>query len=112
MSPVFDVTAVRADFPALGEGLAHFDGPGGTQVPAAVSEAVVAAMRSAVSNRGGPFASSRRADAIVSAAREAVADLVGGDPAGVVARVVEGEELVGGHAATLTRAGRGFGDAW
>ena len=41
-------------------------------------------MRSAVSNRHGPFASSRRADAVVDAAREAVADLVGGDPAGVV----------------------------
>ena len=80
----FDVDAVRRDFPALAEGLAHFDGPGGTQVPSAVSEAVVEAMRSAVSNRHGPFPSSRRADAIVDAARAAVADLVGGDPAGVV----------------------------
>lgn len=80
----FDVETLRRDFPALAEGLAHFDGPGGTQVPAAVSDAVRDAMRSAVSNRHGPFASSRRADAIVDAAREAVADLVGGDPAGVV----------------------------
>jgi cysteine desulfurase family protein (TIGR01976 family) len=79
-----DVAAVRAQFPALAEGLAHFDGPGGTQVPEAVSDAVRAAMRSAVSNRHGPFASSRRADGVVDAAREAVADLVGGDPAGVV----------------------------
>lgn len=84
MSLVFDVTAARADFPALVEGLAHFDGPGGTQVPAAVSDAVVDAMRSAVSNRHGPFASSRRADAIVDSAREAVADLVGGEPDGVI----------------------------
>jgi cysteine desulfurase family protein (TIGR01976 family) len=80
----YDVQAVRADFPALEEGLAHFDGPGGTQVPARVSDAVRDALRSAVSNRHGPFVSSRRADAIVAAAREAVADLVGGDPAGVV----------------------------
>ena len=80
----FDVETVRKDFPALAEGLAHFDGPGGTQVPAAVSDAVAGTMRSAVSNRHGPFASSRRADAIVDAARAAVADLVGGDPAGVV----------------------------
>ena len=79
-----DVRAVRADFPALAEGLAHFDGPGGTQVPAAVSDAVAATMRSAVSNRHGPFPSSRRADAVVDAARDAVADLVGGDPGGVV----------------------------
>ena len=80
----YDVESVRKDFPALAEGLAHFDGPGGTQVPTAVSDVVVETMRSAVSNRHGPFASSRRADAIVDAAREAVADLVGGDPAGVV----------------------------
>lgn len=80
----FDVARARADFPALQEGLAHFDGPGGTQVPAQVAEAVAATMRSAISNRHGPFASSRRSDAIVDAAREAVADLVGGDPAGVV----------------------------
>ena len=82
--PPYDVGAVRRDFPALAEGLAHFDGPGGTQVPAAVSDAVVEAMRSAVSNRHGPFASSARADWIVDAAREAVADLVGGQPEGVV----------------------------
>ena len=80
----YDVESVRRDFPALAEGLAHFDGPGGTQVPTAVSDAVADALRSAVSNRHGPFASSRRADAIVDAARRAVADLVGGDPAGVV----------------------------
>ncbi len=80
----YDVDAVRAQFPALQEGLAHFDGPGGTQVPEAVSDAVREAMRSAVSNRHGPFASSRRADAMVDAAREAVADLVGADAAGVV----------------------------
>ena len=80
----FDASRARADFPALAEGLAHFDGPGGTQVPLAVSDAVAGAMRSAVSNRHGPFASSRRADRIVDEARAAVADLVGGDPAGVV----------------------------
>ncbi len=80
----WDLAAVRADFPALAEGLAHFDGPGGTQVPAAVADAVAEAMRSAVSNRHGPFASSRRAERLVEQAREAVADLVGGDPAGVI----------------------------
>ncbi len=82
--PTFDVTAARKDFPALAEGLAHFDGPGGTQVPQQVSAAVADTMGAAVSNRHGPFASSRRADAIVDAAREAVADLVGGRPEGVV----------------------------
>lgn len=75
---------LRPHFPALAEGLAHFDGPGGTQVPEAVAEAVAATYRSAVSNRHGGFASSDRADAIVEAARAAVADLLGADPRGVI----------------------------
>ncbi|MGZ6792750.1 MAG: cysteine desulfurase-like protein [Mycobacteriales bacterium] len=75
---------LRPHFPALAEGLAHFDGPGGTQVPAVVADAVAATYRSAVSNRHGGFASSDRADAIVHDARAAVADLLGGDPRGVV----------------------------
>jgi cysteine desulfurase family protein (TIGR01976 family) len=79
----YDVQAVRAQFPALAEGLAHFDGPGGTQVPAAVGDAVAGALRSAVSNRHGDFASSARADAIVEDARAAVGDLLGTDPRGV-----------------------------
>lgn len=78
----YDVAAVRAQFPALAEGLAHFDGPGGTQVPAAVTDAVATAMRSAISNRHGDFPSSARADGIVDAARAAVADLLGIDPRG------------------------------
>ncbi|MDT7539597.1 MAG: hypothetical protein QOI82_3182 [Actinomycetota bacterium] len=79
----YDVEAVRAQFPALAEGLAHFDGPGGTQVPGAVADAVAGALRSAVSNRHGDFASSARADAIVDKARAAVGDLLGTDPRGV-----------------------------
>ena len=75
---------LRPHFPALAEGLAHFDGPGGTQVPAVVADAVASAYRSAVSNRHGGFASSDRADAIVDDARQAAADLLGADPRGVV----------------------------
>jgi cysteine desulfurase family protein (TIGR01976 family) len=83
-TPAFDPHAVRRLFPALAEGLAHFDGPGGTQVPLPVTDAITASLRSAVSNRNGAFASSRRADATVAAARSALADLVGGSPDGVV----------------------------
>jgi len=79
----YDVQAVRAQFPALSEGLAHFDGPGGTQVPAAVADAVGTAMRSAISNRHGDFASSARADGIVDDARAAAGDLLGADPRGI-----------------------------
>ncbi len=80
----YDVDAVRDQFPALAEGLAHFDGPGGTQVPRAVADAMHDILTSAVSNRHGPFASSERADAIVDDARAAAADLLGADPRGIV----------------------------
>ena len=80
----FDVTRVRRSFPALAEGAAHFDGPGGSQVPAEVADAVAEAMRSAVSNRGSVTAAERRAEAIVVDARQALADLVGGTASGVV----------------------------
>ncbi|MGN6331012.1 MAG: cysteine desulfurase-like protein [Motilibacteraceae bacterium] len=80
----YDVERVRAGIPALAEGFAHLDGPGGTQVPAVVAHAVAATFRAAVSNRGGAFAPSRRAEEIVDGARAAVADLVGGQPEGVV----------------------------
>ncbi|WP_199438818.1 cysteine desulfurase-like protein [Umezawaea beigongshangensis] len=80
----YDVTAVRAHFPALDEGAAHFDGPGGSQVPEEVADAVAGALRSALSNRGTTTAAERRADGIVVAAREAAADLLGADPRGIV----------------------------
>ncbi len=80
----YDIDRVRSLYPALSEGLVHLDGPGGTQVAAPVIDAVAGTLRSAVSNRHGPFVSSRRADAIVDAARVAAADLVGGQPHGVV----------------------------
>ena len=80
----YDVAAVRAGFPALTEGAAHFDGPGGSQSPAAVADAVAGVLRSAVANRGTVTRAERRADDIVLAARQAAADLVGGVPSGVV----------------------------
>ncbi len=79
-----DVQAIRKQFPALAEGAAHFDGPGGTQVPQVVADAVADALTSAVSNRGDVTASERRADDIVRAARAAMGDLLGVDPRGVV----------------------------
>lgn len=80
----YDVEALRAQVPALREGAAHFDGPGGTQVPQAVAEAVAGCLTAAVSNRGRGTASERRADDIVTSARSAMADLVGADPRGIV----------------------------
>lgn len=80
----YDVTRIRSHFPALLEGAAHFDGPGGTQTPDVVAQAVAGTLTSAVANRGTVTAAERRAEQIVLDSRAAVADLLGADPAGVV----------------------------
>jgi cysteine desulfurase family protein (TIGR01976 family) len=80
----YDVRAVRSRFPALAAGAAHFDGPGGSQVPVAVAEAVAATLLSPLANRGRVTAAERASDDVVLAARAAVADLLGADPGGVV----------------------------
>jgi len=81
---VFDVGRVRAAYPALADGYAYLDGAAGTQVPAAVIAAVTAAYRSGLGNAGGVFPASRRSDAITAGCRQAVADLTGGEPGGVI----------------------------
>jgi cysteine desulfurase family protein (TIGR01976 family) len=81
---VIDITAVRAEFPALEAGSAHFDGPGGTQTPRAVIDAIAGALAAPLSNRGRATLGERNADDIVREARQAISDFVGVDPAGVV----------------------------
>jgi cysteine desulfurase family protein (TIGR01976 family) len=80
----YDVAAVRAQFPALTAGIAHFDGPGGTQVPEAVARAVAGTLTAPIANRGRVTGAERLADDTVLAARQAMADLLGADPRGVV----------------------------
>lgn len=80
----FDVARIRSSFPALEQGVAWFDGPGGTQVPREVADAMAATMVSGISNRGRVTAAERRADEVVHQARSAIADLLGGTPDGVV----------------------------
>jgi cysteine desulfurase family protein (TIGR01976 family) len=84
MGTTYDVRAVRAHFPALAAGAAHFDGPGGSQVPDTVAAAVADTLLSPLANRGSVTAAERASDAIVLAARAAVGDLLGADPRGVV----------------------------
>jgi cysteine desulfurase family protein (TIGR01976 family) len=79
-----DIPSIRSSYPALAEGFVHFDGAGGTQPVEPAIAAIAQAMRTAVSNRGSAFPSARRSGEIVDAARAAVADLVDGDPRGVV----------------------------
>jgi cysteine desulfurase family protein (TIGR01976 family) len=80
----FDVSRVRAAYPALSNGYAYLDGAAGTQVPTAVIEAIADAYRSGIGNAGGAFPASGRADGIVAECRQALADLTGADPQGVI----------------------------
>ena len=79
-----DVAALRAHFPALEGGAAHFDGPGGSQIPAAVAQAVAAAMTAPMSTRGSVTTAEQNSDRHVLEARAALADLLGAEPGGVV----------------------------
>ncbi|AHH97721.1 cysteine desulfurase-like protein [Kutzneria albida] len=80
----YDVSKVRAGYPALADGHAYLDGAAGTQLPGSVIEAIAGAYRAGLGNVGGVFPASGRADRIVADCRAAVADLVGGRPEGVV----------------------------
>jgi cysteine desulfurase family protein (TIGR01976 family) len=80
----FDVAAVRARFPALAAGAAHFDGPGGSQTPDVVARAVSDTLLSPIANRGSVTQAEQNAEAVVHAARAAMADLLGADPRGIV----------------------------
>ena len=81
----YDVERIRALYPALQGDRVWLDGAAGTQSPTSVIEAMADTYRSGTSNGGGVFASSRAADELTTAARSAVADLVGSnEPNGVV----------------------------
>jgi cysteine desulfurase family protein (TIGR01976 family) len=81
---MLDVEAVRARFSALSGSTAFFDGPGGTQVPDEVIDAIMGYLREANANAGGFFETSRRTDAVLEEARRAAASFLGGDPEEVV----------------------------
>ena len=84
MTTIWDVGRVRALYPALADGYAYLDGAAGTQVPAAVIEAIAGAYRAGIGNVGGAFPASGRSEAILAGCRQAVADLIGGQPDGVI----------------------------
>lgn len=79
-----DVSALRAQFPSLASGIAHFDGPGGTQAPATVGEAIARTLTGPLSNRGLEVPSERNAEDTIGAFRSAMADLLGASPNGIV----------------------------
>ena len=80
----YDVTRIRTRIPALADGVAYFDGPGGTQTPDLVAAAIAYALSSPLSNRARVTGAEINADDITLAARQAGADLVNGDPQGIV----------------------------
>jgi cysteine desulfurase family protein (TIGR01976 family) len=74
---MFDVYSLRQQFPALQRCPAIFlDGPGGTQVPQRVIDAVSRYLGTCNANHGGLFATSRASDAILHASHVAVAALL------------------------------------
>jgi cysteine desulfurase family protein (TIGR01976 family) len=75
----YDVDAVRARFSSLRTGLAFFDGPGGTQVPDSVIDAVSTYFRESNANVGGPYGTSIRTEALIDQARETAGRFLGCD---------------------------------
>lgn len=79
-----DTARIRAQFPALNLGVAHFDGPGGSQTPTCVAEAMAGTLTAGLANRGTVTDAERRAERVTVEARAAMADLLGADPGGIV----------------------------
>ena len=96
---LLDVTAVRSRFTALQRRLAFFDGPGGTQCPDEVIDAIAGYLRDDNANVGAPYETSRRTTALVDLAHEKAGAFLG----------CSGEEVAFGQSMTslnflLTRA--------
>ncbi len=102
----FDLKWVRDRFPSLsreinGQPAIFFDGPGGTQVPGSTIEAMSRYLIESNANAHGAFATSQETDAIITAARMAIADFLGCD---------SDEIIFGPNMTTLTFAfSRAFG---
>jgi len=85
----FDLKWIRGQFPALtqeinGQPTIFFDGPGGTQVPGAVIDAIANYLVGSNANAHGVFRASIRTDALVTSARMAMADFLGCNPQEVI----------------------------
>ena len=81
VAPTLDCHTVRAQFPSLAQTVngypaAFLDGPGGTQVPRRVIEAITEYLRRDNANTGGAYGTSRHTDAMIAGARAAMADFL------------------------------------
>lgn len=105
----FTVHGIRSQFPALervhrGFPVAYFDGPGGTQVPRRVVEAMADYLYHHNANTHWSYPTSAETDGAIAGAREAVADLVNASPS---------EIAFGNNMTTITfHLGRALGRRW
>lgn len=104
----YDVARVRGLHPALGDGWMRFDAQAGMLLPDSVATTVSTAFRGSATNLASPHPSARRSVAVLEAARQAVADLVNGDPAGVVLGADRSILLTSLADASSSRAGIGY----
>ncbi len=104
----FDVARVRGLHPTLGDGWVHFDAQAGMLIPDAVATTVSTAFRTSAPSAAGPHPYARRSAALLEAARQAVADLVNGDPRGVVFGADRAALLTSLADASSSRAGLGY----
>jgi cysteine desulfurase family protein (TIGR01976 family) len=74
---VTTIVDVRSRFSALQQPLAFFDGPGGTQVPDSVIDAIAGYLRESNANSGAPYATSKRTDALLEDAHETAGRFLG-----------------------------------
>ena len=106
---VASVETIRARFPALartqaGRSVAYFDGPGGTQVPQSVVDAMRDYLLHHNANTHWRFPTSQETDGLIGGARGALAEFLGAEPAEIV---------FGANMTTLTfHLGRALGRGW
>jgi len=106
---VLSPAEIRRRFPALerrhgGHPVAYFDGPGGTQVPRSVADAVADYLLHHNANTHWRYPTSEETDALIAGAREALADFLGATPREIV---------FGANMTTLTfHLGRALGRGW
>jgi cysteine desulfurase family protein (TIGR01976 family) len=108
-APVASTETIRTNFPALqrrhrGHPVAYFDGPGGTQVPGPVVDAMTEYLLNHNANTHWHYPTSEETDAMIASARSALADLLGASPA---------EVAFGANMTTLTfHLARALGRGW
>ncbi len=109
-SSSLDLRWIRTQFPALaqtvnGHPAVFFDGPGGTQVPQRVIDAINGYLARDIANSGGAYPTSRRTDATIAGARAAMADFFNCDPD----EVIFGQNMTALTFALSRALGRQFG---